>query len=261
MLKFLDILSGLLKNQSIKNIMIGLIIAVIGGLILAYLVTFLPFPSPPPLPVSLLSIEHYPFPTPNNRSDGTDKALKWKYKLDCYPHSKHKYSLCWATLQLKLDEESDISDYKGISFLIKAEKTIDTTSNDTPTLEFNLHTEKDKYWYWTGKNNPNMNISCEWSEKRVLFSDLKPVYWKNIETAPSEPDLSKVYMLSLAAPTNSQRSNIIWIYETKLICENGSEISVNNVASPLASPLKTLSPLKGHWDATKGFKPIGDIKP
>lgn len=203
-------------------------------------------------------IDHYP---PSLNKNELDKALRWEYMIDCDFNRLHKYSLCWASIQLKLDHICNISDYNGISFDIKAEKPIYSTKEDINTLELSIYTENNRnnenYQYWTGKNSSNMSIEVGRCVIELPFSELSVPEWTNKNNSvPRSPDLTKVSMITLDIPTNNRKSNKLWIYNTKLIHKNGSNISVTSHLDPL----RTDAPFRGHWEAATGFKLIEDVE-
>jgi hypothetical protein len=244
-------------KPSFKAIRFIIVTAIITCIIGTYLPNFLP--SPHVLQEDNLSsrcfVDHYP---PSLKKDELDKALRWEYLIDCDHYNVRRYSICWASIQLKLQDICNISDYKGIAFDIKAEKPIYSTEQNINTLEFSIYTRNDKnnenYQYWTGKNNSNMSIQKNRCPMTILFSDLLVPEWINKNNSvPRSPDLTKVSMLTLDIPTNNRTSNTLWIYNTTLIHNNGSLINVTSHADPL----KTDAPLGGHWKTTTGFKLLG----
>ncbi|MCK4734953.1 MAG: DUF4062 domain-containing protein [Methanophagales archaeon] len=233
---------GLKKNrlsELVKTYIVPLCLGVIFVIFTIIYILFIPSIT------SNVSVDDYAFPPWINSEElqdpAKDKSIKWEYKIDCKCNR-----LCFATVNLELEKEQDLSSYTGISFSAKANKSInETNSEDTPTLEFLVHTNKDRgYMYWTGKNNKNMSISEEWMNKTTLFSDLKIAHWTNDSEAPSEPNLKKVYALNFAAPTSTQRSNNIWIHDIKLIHKDGNETSIVTGKVPILSPE---DPLHGKW--------------
>lgn len=195
---------------------------------------------------SKVSVDDYAFPPWIINSEvlqdpAKDKSIKWDYEIDC-----KSQRLCYATINLEFDKEYDISNYIGISFAVKGNKAInEINSENTPLLEFLLHINKDReYIYWSGKNNKNMEISDKWMNKTILFSDLKIAHWKNDSKASSEPNLKKVYALNFAVPTSTQRSNIIWIHDIKLIHKDGNMTSLVTGNVPILFPEE---PIRGKW--------------
>jgi hypothetical protein len=237
-----------------KAIIIIIVTAVITCIIGIYLPNFLP--SPHVLQEDNLSsscfVDHYP---PSLKKDELDKALRWEYLIDCDHYNVRRYSICWASIQLELQDICNISDYKGIAFDIRAEKPICSTDLNINTLEFSIYIQNDKnnekYQYWTGKNNSNMSLQKNRCLMTILFSDLLVPEWINKNNSvPRSPDLTNVSMLTLDIPTNNHTSNILWIYNIFLIHNNGSLINVTSHADPL----KTDAPMGGHWKTTTGFK-------
>lgn len=195
---------------------------------------------------SEVSVDDYAFPPWIINSEvlqdpAKDKSIKWDYEIDC-----KSQRLCYATINLDFDKEYDISNYIGISFAVKGNKAInEINSENTPLLEFLLHINKDReYIYWSGKNNKNMEISDKWMNKTILFSHLKIAHWKNDSKASSEPNLKKVYALNFAVPTSTQRSNIIWIHDIKLIHKDGNMTSLVTGNVPILFPEE---PIRGKW--------------
>lgn len=243
----LDRLSDFAKQNKVLLLLGGIFIMIVSGIII-YIDT-------QPIIDSDVGVDDYAFPPWVNseklQDPVKDKSIKWEYKIDCKGNR-----LCFATINLELEKEHNLSNYTGISFSVKANKSIRINSGDSPTLEFLVHTNKDRgYIYWTGKNNKNMSISEEWMNKTILFSDLKIAHWTSDSEAPSEPNLKKVYALNFAAPTSTQRSNIIWIHDMKLIHKDGNETSVVKGKVPILFPEE---PLHGEWITYTGFKPSSD---
>ena len=206
-----------------------------------------------PIKDSNVSVDDYAFPpwvdSKALQDPAKDKSIKWEYKIDSKGLLGYRlldYRLLFVTVNLELEKEHNISNYIGISFSVKADKSINETNSDKiPQIEFLVHTNKDRgYIYWTGKNNKNMEISEEWMNKTILFSDLKIAHWTNDSKAPSEPNLKKIYALNFAAPTTTQRSNIIWFYDIKLVHKDGNQTSIATGNVPILAPEE---PLQGKW--------------
>ncbi|TFH38545.1 MAG: toll/interleukin-1 receptor domain-containing protein [ANME-2 cluster archaeon] len=220
--------------------MIPIIILLILVLVIIYLLFFYPTIK------SEVSVDDYACPLWIINSEvlqdpAKDKSIKWDYEIDC-----KSQRLCYATINLDFDKEYDISDYIGISFAVKGNKAInEINSENTPLLEFLLHINKDReYIYWSGKNNKNMEISDKWMNKTILFSHLKIAHWTNDSKASSEPNLKKVYALNFAVPTSTQRSNVIWIHDIKLIHKDGNMTSLVTGNVPILFPEE---PIRGKW--------------
>ena len=206
-----------------------------------------------PINNSKVSVDDYAFPSWVDsealQDPAKDKSIRWEYKIDSKGLSGYRllsYRLLLVTVNLDLEKEHDISNYTGISFSVKADKSINETNlEDTPLIEFLVHTNKDRgYIYWTGKNNRNMEISEEWMNKTILFSDLKIAHWTNNSKTHPEPNLKKVYAFNFAAPTSTHRSNIIWFYDIKLVHKDGNETSIATGNVPVLAPEE---PLHGEW--------------
>jgi hypothetical protein len=149
-------------------------------------------------------------------------SAKWEYEIQPEKIYIWDHEGVWSSFNLDVDDRNylfDLSDYRGIAFLIKAKRG--------GGLEFYLHTAPNNgkykcYSYW---NKGNLRISTDWEEKEILFQDLQITPWteKKYKAAPknlTDTCLSKVFSIGFTDSKYSHIKNVVWIDEIELIHKN-----------------------------------------
>lgn len=180
-------------------------------------------------------------------------SAKWEYEIQPEKIYRWDNEGVWASFNLDVDDINypfDLSDYKGITFLIKAKRSRE--------LEFYLHVSQgnDKYKRHSYWNKGNLQISTDWEKKEILFRDLQITPWmeKKYNAAPKNPTdtyLSKVFAIGFTDKTYGHVKNTVWIDEIELIHKN--DTSKNIIISDFRTFNITINGIKGHWTTYEGY--------
>lgn len=97
--------------------------------------------------------------------DGTNKFLKWEYKLQ----KTDKWEWCYTTVGFNFETQKDLSNYKSINFKIKS-------SNETEYIQVNLITKDNKLN--TNKYSQYIiKVSTYWQTINIPFEKFRIVGW------------------------------------------------------------------------------------
>lgn len=180
-------------------------------------------------------------------------SAKWEYEIRPEKIYIWDDESVWSSFNLDVDDINypfDLSDYKGITFLIKAKRGGE--------FEFYLHASQsnDKYKRYSYWNKGSLRISTDWEKKEILFQDLQITPWtkKKYKAAPknlNDTYLSNVFTIGFTDKTDGHIKNTVWIDEIELIHKNNR--SKNIIISDFATFNVTINGTKGHWTTYVGY--------
>jgi len=179
-------------------------------------------------------------------------SARWEYHIQ--PERKYIWNSpkeSWAYFDMdirNMEDDFNLSDYKGVSFYIKG-------NIENQLIEFNLFTHNfthdnkvhKVYQYW---NKGNLLVTTSWRKEEILFSNLSATPWteKWHPEAPKTPNLEKVCAFGFAIKTHEPTKNKIWIDEVELIHKNGSKMLISSFNTLNVS----INAKEGLWHAGLG---------